>query len=63
MTDATKAKLMRNRGLRIYSEKAGMALDEVVQLLRMEHPMTVMRPGMIHAVADDEVGPWPPEAA
>lgn len=59
MTDAHDTKLKRNRHVRVYSRQTGMVLDDIVQLLRMEHdPVTVMRPVMIHAVKD-EIDPWP----
>lgn len=62
MTDATKAKLLSTHSVRVYYRQTGRTIDELAQLLRTEHPTTVMRPGMVHAV-DDEVDPWPPEAA
>lgn len=57
--DTSEIKLKRNRSVRRYSRQIGKTFEELDGLLRL----TVMRPGMVHEVADDEVDPWPPEAA
>lgn len=49
--------------IRVNADGRPEFLRNGVEVLVEHDAVTVMRPGMVQRVMDDEVDPWPPEAA